>query len=71
MDQSTSFVYGSRCRPISGTWAKIPDAEYQQSNASETGYHTLVVVPERLSRDVVNAYELVLVSRPPIKREVR
>lgn len=56
------WIYGSPMRPMSATWARIPDAVYMQADKSATGYHTYVAVPEALSQEVVARYELKLVS---------
>ena len=55
---STYWVYGSPCRPMSGAWARIPDARYVNANYSQDKVHTWVVVPARLERSIIDSYEL-------------
>lgn len=64
VDLSNYIVYGSAMRPMSSTWAHIPDAVYMPADKTATGYHTYVAVPRVLSSDTVASYELTFVSRP-------
>ena len=64
----TSYiVYGAPMRPTSALWARINGAEYIQTSKLVTGYHSYVVVPEVLDKEVMKNYELTFVSRPPEK----
>lgn len=56
---SNHHLYGSPMRPMSSVWARIPDAVFMQSTRAETGYHTIVAVPEPLTNEDVNRYELI------------
>lgn len=61
----TYVVYGSRSRPISSTWARIPDAVYIQNDQATqraTGFHTYVAVPQMLDKKIVKSYDLTFVS---------
>lgn len=58
LQDGTYWVYGSPCRPMSGTWARIPNACYVNAERSTTGMHTWVVVPARLERSIIDNYEL-------------
>lgn len=52
------WVYGSEHRPISASWASIPDAVYAPAVWAETGVHTWVVTPGVLGNDLVSSYQL-------------
>ncbi len=58
-----SWVYGSYCRPLSGTWFRVPGATLMQNTANNSPY-TYVAFASRLARVDVDASELDLVSRP-------
>jgi hypothetical protein len=58
------FVYGCACRALSATWCKIDGAQIVQVDQKATGMYSHVIVDQRLSREVMAQYELVLVSRP-------
>jgi hypothetical protein len=58
------FVYGSPCRPLYPSWAKIDGAEIVQVDQKATGMYSHVIVDQRLPCEVTARYELVLVSRP-------
>lgn len=55
-------VYASRLRPMSGSWARIKDAHYVNSDLR--GVHTWVVVPKPLTAEVVGSYQLVWAWSP-------
>lgn len=59
-DLSNHVVYGSPMRPMSSSWARIPDAVFMQSDKQSTGYHTFVAVPVVLGQEVVDRYELTI-----------
>jgi len=61
-----SWVYGSYCRPLSGTWFRVPGATLIQTGHNDP--YTYAVVSEPLPREDVNANELDLVSRPARKK---
>ncbi len=53
-----AWVYGSEYRPIDSTWASIPDAVYLHADKAATGVWTWVVVPEPMSDDLLDRYQL-------------
>lgn len=61
-DLSAYTVYGSPLRPMSATWARIPEAVFMQTRPSQNGYHTYVAVPTPLEKTIINRYELVFIS---------
>ncbi len=63
---ANSWVYGSYCRPLSGTWFRVPGATLIQTGHNDP--YTYAVVSEPLPREDVNANELDLVSRPARKK---
>jgi hypothetical protein len=63
-DLSRYYVYGSSYRPISSMWARIDGAIYPYTSYIATGYHSYVVVPKPLDKEVIDRYQLVFVSRP-------
>jgi hypothetical protein len=63
-DLRSYTVYGSY-RPISATWASIPDAIYLPVLGWQgNGYSTYVATPVPMERDVQESYELTFLSRP-------
>lgn len=67
IDLSSYVVYGAPMRPMSASWARIDGAVYIPTSKSQAGYHTYVVVPEPLDKEVAKNYELTFVSRPSAK----
>jgi hypothetical protein len=64
---SSYIVYGARMRETSALWARIDNAAYIQTSPSQSGYHSYVVVPDALDKEVIASYELTFVSRPSEK----
>lgn len=60
------WVYGSYCRPLSGTWFRVEGATLMQNTASNSPY-TYVAFASRQATVDVDANELDLVSRPARK----
>jgi hypothetical protein len=59
------WVYGSWCRPLSGTWFRVEGVTLIQNDQRHRGEaYTYAVSATRLSREDINANELDLVSRP-------
>ncbi|GAC1660919.1 MAG: hypothetical protein PVS3B3_31230 [Ktedonobacteraceae bacterium] len=68
IDTTGYIVYGSAMRPMSTTWVRIPDCMCIPANKQQTGYHSYVIVPESLGREIIERYELEFVSRPAIEQ---
>lgn len=64
LDLSSYVVYGSSYRPMSRIWARIDNAVFMQVDKQQTSYHTYVAVPELLTKEIIERYELSFVSRP-------
>jgi hypothetical protein len=64
-DLSHCYVYGSPLRPMSSVWARVHEsAIYIPCDRQKIGYHSYVVVPRALDKEVIERYQLVFVSRP-------
>lgn len=64
LPQPHDYIYGSPNRPMSTTWARIPDAHYIQVDRRTEGVYTWVAVPYQLSLKVMNDYELTFIKAP-------
>lgn len=65
LPQPHEWIYGSRNRPISASWARIPGANYVQLDHKTNDWtYTWVVVPEKLDKKTIDGYELCLVKSP-------
>ena len=63
--QPHDWIYGSSYRPISASWARIPEAHYiQVDHRANNGVYTWVVVPYCLDEWTLAAYELNLLQEP-------
>ena len=59
------MVYGSRSRPLSASWVRIPDAVFIQNDEGTrraTGYYTYVAVPTPLQAVQIASYDLTFAS---------
>ena len=69
VDGEWVHVYASRNRPISPTWASVPQAHYVHDDWGKTGVHTWVVTPEPVSDKKIFDYELTWAHGPLIYDE--
>jgi hypothetical protein len=60
----TCWVYGSPCRPLLGMWFHIEGAQIVEADVQATRCYSYAIVPRRLTREEIDAHELVLISRP-------
>ena len=57
-----SWVYGSYCRPLHGSWFRVEGATI--IHTTHNSPYSYAVMPARMAREDVDGNELDLVSRP-------
>ena len=58
------WIYGSPMRPMFASWARIEGARYVNADKQVTGMHTWAVVPNTLSQEMVDRFDLTLIYAP-------